>query len=132
MIKKTGDIINQFNKENIITISEKFFEAPEKITESITEEISEEKSDWSIPNWVKVSEERFNSTKQIINKNKDLGTTINNKRYTLKDANDLVNKIVIKKIGKNNTIKVYNNLVKKAEQISELRPTPPRQKIIGL
>ena len=89
MIKKTGDIINQFNKENIITISEKFFEAPEKITESITEEISEEKSDWSIPNWVKVSEERFNSTKQIINKNKDLGKTINNKRYTLKDANDL-------------------------------------------
>ena len=62
-----------------------------------TEEKSEEESDQSIPNWVKVSEERFNSTKQIINKNKDLGTTINIKRYTLNDVNDLVNKIAKKK-----------------------------------
>ena len=108
LIKKRGDIINQFNKGNIITKSEKFFEAPEKITESVTEEKSEEKSDRSIPNWVKVSEERFNSIKQIINKNKDLGTAINNKRYTLKDANDFVNKIAIKKIGKNSAIKFYN------------------------
>ena len=41
--------------------------------ESIAEK-SEKKSDRSIPNWVKVSEKRFNLTKQIINKNKDLGT----------------------------------------------------------
>ena len=78
LIKKRGDIINQFNKGNIITKSDKFFEAPEKITESVTEEKSEEKSDLLISNWVKESEERFNSVKQIINKNKDLGTTINN------------------------------------------------------
>ena len=62
-----------------------------------TEEKSEEESDQSILNWVKVSEGRFNSTKQIINKNKDLGTTINIKRYTLNDVNDLVNKIAKKK-----------------------------------
>ena len=132
LIKKRGNIINQFNKRNIITKSEKFFDAPEKITESVTEQKSEEKSDRSIPNWVKVSEERFNSIKQIINKNKDLGTTINNKRYTLKDANDLVNKIAIKKIGKNNAIKFYNKLVKKAEQISELRSTPSRQQMLEI
>ena len=41
--------------------------------ESIAEK-SGKKSDRSIPNWVKVSEKRFNLTKQIINKNKDLGT----------------------------------------------------------
>ena len=35
-----------------------------------------------------------------------------------------------KKIGKNKAINFYNNLVKKAEQISELRSTPPRQKML--
>ena len=79
------------------------------------------KFDRSIPNWIKVSEERFNIIKQIINKKNDLGTTINNKRYTLKDFNDLVNKIAIKKISKNNAIKFFNKLVEKAEQISKLR-----------
>ena len=42
-------------------------------------------------------EERFNLIKQIINENKNLGTTINNKRHTLTDANDLVNNIAKKK-----------------------------------
>ena len=79
-----------------------------------------------------MSEERFDSIKQIINENKDLGTTINFKRYTLIDANDLVNKIAKKKIGKNEAINFYNNLVKKAEQISELRSTPPRQKMLEI
>ena len=79
-----------------------------------------------------MSEERFNSIKQTINKSKDLSTTINNKRYTLNDANDLVNKIAEKKIGRNKAINFYNNLVKKAEQISELRSTPPRQKMLEI
>ena len=79
-----------------------------------------------------MSEERFNLIKKIINENKNLGTTINNEKYILKDANDLVDKIAIKKIGKNNTIKFYNKLVEKAEQISELRSTPPRQKMLKL
>ena len=43
-------------------------------------------------------------------------------RYTLNDKNGLVNEIAKKKIGNNNVIKVYNNLVDKAEQISKLRP----------
>ena len=75
LIKKRSDIINQFTNKNIIIKSEKFFDAPEKIIESLTEEKLEKESDRSIPNWVKVSEERFNLIKQIINKNKNLGTT---------------------------------------------------------
>ena len=54
---------------------------------------------------------------------------IDNKRYTLNDANELINKIAEKRIGKNNAIKEYNNLVDKADQIAELRSTEPRQKI---
>ena len=76
-----------------------------------------------------MSEERFNLIKQIINKNKDLGTTINYKRYTLINANDLVNKIAQKKIGKNKAINFYNNLVKKAKQVSKLRSSQTRQKM---
>ena len=49
------------------------------------------------------------------------------KKYALNDANELVNKIT-KKIGKNNALKKYSNLVNKAEQIAKLRYTPPRQK----
>ena len=96
LITKRGHIINQFNKGNIITKSEKFSEALKKITESITEEKSKKEADWSIPNWVKLSGQRFNSIKKIINENKNLGTTISNERYTLHDANDLVNKIAKK------------------------------------
>ena len=97
LVKKRSDIINQCNKKNIITKSEKFFEAPKKITESVTKEKSKKESDQSVPIWVKVSEERFNLIKETINKNNNLGTTINNERYTLKDANDLVHKIAKKK-----------------------------------
>ena len=53
--------------------------------------------------------------------NKDLAAMIDNKRYILDYANELVIVIVEQKIGKNNAIKAYNNLVNKAEQIAELR-----------
>ena len=66
---------------------------------------------------------RFDFIKQIINKNKNLGTTIGNQRYTLNDAKELVEKISSKKNGKNNAIKASNALVDKAEQISSLRVT---------
>ena len=51
--------------------------------------------------------------------NKSLSTMIDNKRYTLNDANELANKITEQKIGKTNANKAYNNLVNEAEQISE-------------
>ena len=63
-----------------------------------TKQKSKKESDQSIPNWVKVSEEKINLIKQIIDENKSLGTTINNKRYTLNDADDLVNKIEKKRL----------------------------------
>ena len=79
-----------------------------------------------------MSRDRFESIKLEINENKGLGTTTNNKRYTLNDANEFVNKIAEQKIGKNNAIKAYNNLVNKAEQIAQLRSTPHRQKILKI
>ena len=71
-----------------------------------------------------MSKDRFDFIKLQINTNKSLATMINNKRYTLNDVNKLINKIGKQKIGKNNAIKKYNDLVNKAEQIAELRPTP--------
>ena len=77
-----------------------------------------------------MSEERFKIIKLEINKNKDLGTTIDNKRYKLNDVRELVNKIANRKIGKNKATKEYNNLVNKVEQIAKLRFTPHRQKML--
>ena len=47
-----------------------------------------------------MSEEIFNLIKQNINKNKDLGTTVINKRYKLIDANNLVSKIAKKRLAR--------------------------------
>ena len=71
-----------------------------------------------------MSKDRFDFIKLQINTNKSLATMINNKRYTLNNVNKLINKIGKQKIGKNNAIKKYNDLVNKAEQITELRSTP--------
>ena len=65
---------------------------------SRTKQKSKKESDKSIPIWVKVSEKKFDFIKQIINKNKNLGTKIDGKRYTLINAYNLVNKITNKKI----------------------------------
>ena len=56
---------------------------------------------------------------------------IDNKRYTLNDASELANKIAEQKIGKNNAIKAYNNLVNNTEQIAKLRSTSHRQKMLN-
>ena len=90
---------------------------------------SEQKSDQSIPKWVQVSKDRFDFIKLEKNTNKTLATMINNKRrYTLNDANELVNKIAKQKIGKSNAIKEYKDLVNKAEQLAKLRSIEHRQK----
>ena len=81
---------------------------------------------------MQVSADRFKFVKLKINKNKDLSTTIDIKRYTLNDANELVNKIKLNKTGKNAVIKAYNNLVNKAEQITELKSTSHRQKLLEI
>ena len=127
LLIKRGELIGQFWENNIILKNEKFYDAPKKSEESISEKL-EQKSDQSIPKWVQVLKDRFNFIKLKINKNKDLVTMINNKRYTLNDANKLVNKISEQKID--NVIKEYIDLVNKAEQITELRSTEHRQKML--
>ena len=77
-------------------------------------------------------EDRFNFIKLKINENKQLSTTIDKKSYTLNDVNELVNKIAEQNTGKNNAIKEYNDLVNKAEEITELRPTKHRQKMLEI
>ena len=47
-----------------------------------------------------MSEDRFKFIKLKINKNKDLTTTISNKRYKLNDENEIINKIAEQKIDK--------------------------------
>ena len=64
--------------------------------------------------------------------NKELVTMTDNKRYKLNHVNELVNKIANGKIGKNNAIKAYNNLVKKPEQMAELRSATHRQKMLKI
>ena len=129
LLKKRNDITNQFTKNKIISKNEKFYDAPKKSKESISEK-SEQKFDQSISKWVQVPKDRFDFIKLKININKSLATMIDNKRYKLNDANELVNKIAEQKSGKNNAIKEYNNLVNKAEKIAKLRSTEPRQKML--
>ena len=69
LLIKQGELIEQFLKNNIISKDEKLYDAPKKSEESISEK-SEQKSNQSIPKWVQVSEEKFNSIKFKINKNK--------------------------------------------------------------
>ena len=118
-------------QKNIISKDEKFYDCPKKSEKDILEK-SEQTSDQSIPKWMQVSKDRFDFIKLKINKNKKLNTMIDKKSYTLNDANELVNKIAEQTIDKNNAIKEYNNLVNKAEEIAELRSTPPRQKMLKI
>ena len=131
LLVKRGELIEQFLKNNIISKDEKFYDAPKKSEESISEK-SEQKSDQSIPIWVQVSKERFDFIKLKINTNKGLATMIDNKRYTLNNVNELVNKIAEQEIGENNAIKEYSDLVNKAEQIAKLRSTEPTQKMLKI
>ena len=91
LLKKRGELIDQSSKNNIISKGQKFHDVPKKSKESISEK-SEQKSDQSVPKWVQVSKDKSNFIKLKINTNKGLATMIDNKRYTLNDASELVNK----------------------------------------
>ena len=132
LLKKRGELIEQFSKNNIISKNEKFYDAPKKSKESISEKNQNKKFDQSIPKWVQVSTERFDFINLKINTKKTLTTMIDNKRYTLNNVNELVNKIAEQKIAKSNAIKEYSDLVNKAEQIPKLRSTENRQKILKI
>ena len=51
LLEKRNDLIDQFSKNNIISMVEKFYGAPKKSEESISEKLEQE-SDQSIPKWV--------------------------------------------------------------------------------
>ena len=78
--------------------AQKIFQLASKVDKGKSE--PKQKSDWWIPKWVQVSEDRFNFIKLKINERKDLATMIDNKRYTLNDVNELVKKIAKQKTGK--------------------------------
>ena len=99
LLEKRNEWIGQSRKNNKIANDEKFYDAPEKSEESISEK-SEQKSDQSVLKWVQVSKDRFNFKKLKINMNKDRAIMIDNKRYILNDANELVNKIAEQKMVK--------------------------------
>ena len=105
LLKKRNDLLEQFSKNNIISMGEKIYDAPTRSEES-TSEILERKSDQSIPKWVQVSENRFNFIKLKINKNKKIGTTIDKNNYTLNNAYELINKIAGKKLVKMMPLKI--------------------------
>ena len=111
----------------IINMLKKSFSFRQKLIKKKSE--AKQKFDRSIPKWM---QDRFNFRKLKINEEKDLATMIDNKRFTLNDVNELANKIAKQKIGKNNAIKAYNNLVDKAKKIAELRSTPHRQKMLEI
>ena len=71
--------------------AQKYFHLASKVDKGKSEPKKE--SDRSIPKWVQVSEDIFNFIKLKINEKKDLAAMIGNKRYTLNDVNELVNKI---------------------------------------
>ena len=104
LLIKRGKLIKEFANNNIISKDKKFYNAPKKGEESTSDKF-EQKSDQSIPKLVQVPKDRLDFIKLKINTNKDLATMIDNKRYTLNDANELVNKIAEQKIDKNNVIK---------------------------
>ena len=86
LLKKRNDLLEQFSKNNIISVGEKFYDAPKKSEESISEKL-EQKSAQSIPKWVQVSKYRFDSIKTKINANKKLATMIDKENNTLNDVN---------------------------------------------
>ena len=109
--------------------AQNFFSVASKVDKGKSE--PKQKSNQLIPKWEQVSEEIFNVINLEINENKDLGTAIDNKGYTLihlNDVNESVNKIAKGKIGKNNASKAYNNLLDKAEQIAAITLPHPGKK----
>ena len=63
-----------------------------------------------------MSKDKLDSIKLNIFRNKNLSTMIDKERYTLSDKNYLVNKIESKSISRDETINIYNDIVKKVKK----------------
>ena len=80
---------------------------------------------------MKLSKDKCHSVKLKIRRDKCLGTVIDNRRYMLSDADNLVNKIDSKSISTDDAITIYNYIVEKVNKISELRQRKSRPKNVG-
>ena len=85
LLKKRGELINQFSKNNIISKNEEFYDVPKNMEERTSKKLLFEP--------IEVSEDMLNSIKLKIFWNKKWSTTIDKKDYTISDKNDLVDKI---------------------------------------
>ena len=127
LLKKRGEIINQFTKNNIISRGEKFFDSPQKIKKSTLEKTEE-----SFFEPIEVSKDKLDSIKLKIFGDKNLSTTIDKERYTQSDVNGLLNKISSKSISRDEAINSYNDIVEKSEKIARLRLTENQQKFLEI
>ena len=69
----------------------------------------------SKPLWIKLTRKKIDLLiKDVVNNldNKDYKTTVNNRRYDLKNAETFLVEIITKKITGNEACKLYNNLIK--------------------
>ena len=75
---------------------------------------------------------KLDSIKLKILRNRNLIITIDRERYTLRDINDLVNKIANKSINRDEAINVYNDIAGKSKKLIKLRQTKNRQKVLEI
>ena len=85
LLKKRGELINQFSKNNIISKNEEFYDVPKNMEERTSKKLLFEP--------IEVSEDMLNSIKLKIFWNKKWSTTTDKKDCTISDKNDLVDKI---------------------------------------
>ena len=75
---------------------------------------------------------KLDSIKLKILRNRNLIITIDRERYTLRDINDLVNKIANKSINRDEAINVYNDIAEKSKKLIKLRQTKNGQKVLEI
>ena len=75
---------------------------------------------------------KLDSIKLKILRNRNLIITIDRERYTLRDINDLVNKIANKSINRDEAINIYNDIAEKSKKLIKLRQTKNGQKVLEI
>ena len=81
---------------------------------------------------IKLPKGKLDSIKLKILRNRNLIITIDRERYTLRDINDLVNKIANKSINRDEAINIYNDIAEKSKKLIKLRQTKNGQKVLEI
>ena len=82
-----------------------------------------DKTDQELPPWTKVTKSRFNEIKGVItkaNKNK-LESSIKKRKITLKNAEELLEVLISRKIGRKRATKMYNSVADDANKSGNLK-----------